>query len=567
MTKKLEPVALLSKDNNSNQKDSPSSLDLSPNSATTSSIATATTVRRNVRKIPNVNRPNSESISDTSAQLDPTCNKLSKKPRPGWLFIHHFVTNRSYWTVVVILLAAAFTFIPEVHEHLFSRALYASKPWPNNITSTHCTKAYPGRPLVQYVLMVDAGSMGSRIHVYKFNYCNATPELEGDTFGHVEPGLSSYDGDAEGAAKSLDALLDLALKTVPTYLHSSTPVAVKATAGLRLLGEEKSEMILAAVRTRLESMYPFPIVKDQGVAVMDGADEGVYAWVTVNYLLERFNSLKKKPTVAILDLGGASTQVVFEPRVMSGHSVAQGAHRYPMNFNGNDYVLYQHSHLGYGLIMARSQINNYIVANPLNIEGYGINLGDMEYAHPCLPVGTRQHFLTSNNEQVVLVGVSDPTDQCKAMVEAIFNKHRKCSVSPCSFNGVYQPSLHATSEDDIYAFSFFFDLTAPFRLGSAMLAQEMTVGEIEELTNQVCIGDENDFKQFQHSAEAMKELRKSANICMDLRFIYGLLQHGYGIPKTRKIKLAKKLKGYETGWTVGGSIAILEDNWFVGSLL
>lgn len=155
--------------------------------------------------------------------------------------------------------------------------LHASRPWPNNITSTHCKKAHPGRPLVQYVLMVDAGSMGSRIHVYKFNYCNATPELEGDTFGHVEPGLSSYDGDSEGAARSLDKLLDLALKTVPTYLHSSTPVAVKATAGLRLLGEEKSEMILAAVRRRLESTYPFPIVKDQGVAVMDGADEGMQA--------------------------------------------------------------------------------------------------------------------------------------------------------------------------------------------------------------------------------------------------------------------------------------------------
>lgn len=291
----------------------------------------------------------------------------------------------------------------------------------------------------------------------------------------------------------------------------------------------------------------------------------MYAWVTVNYLLERFNSFKKKPTVAILDLGGASTQVVFEPRVVGGHSVAQGVHRYPMNFNGNEYVLYQHSHLGYGLIMARSQINNYVVANPLDAK-HGVSLGDKEYAHPCLPVGTRQDFVTADNEQVVLVGVSDPTDQCKAMVEAIFYKHKKCDMSPCSFNGVYQPSLHATAEDDIYAFSFFFDLTAPFRLGSATLAQEMTIGEIEELTERVCIGDEDGFLEFQDSAEAMKELRKSANICMDMMFIYGLLQHGYGIPKARKVKLAKKLKGYETGWTVGGSIAILEDNWYVGSL-
>ncbi|KAF9543397.1 Guanosine-diphosphatase [Mortierella hygrophila] len=556
-----KPVASLTRRSSSDQEDNLASLDPNPINST----ATTTATRRHIATIPKPNSPNPAPIPDAAAQGGPVRTKTDK-PRPTRSLADLLVANRLYWTLAVILLAALFVFIPQAHERLFSRELHASRPWPNNITSAHCRKAHPGRPLVQYVLMVDAGSMGSRIHVYKFNYCNATPELEGDTFGHVEPGLSSYDGDSEGAAKSLDKLLDLALKTVPTYLHSSTPVAVKATAGLRLLGEDKSEMILAAVRRRLGSMYPFPIVEDQGVAVMDGADEGVYAWVTVNYLLGRFKSFKKIPTVAILDLGGASTQVVFEPRVVGGHSVAQGGHRYPMNFNGNEYVLYQHSHLGYGLIMARSQINNYVVANPLD-SNHGVSLGDKEYAHPCQPVGTRQDFVTADNEQVVLVGVSDPTDQCKAMVEAIFYKHKKCDMSPCSFNGVYQPSLHATAEDDIYAFSFFFDLTAPFRLGSATLAQEMTIGEIEELAERVCIGDEDGFLEFQGSAEAMKELRKSANICMDLRFIYGLLQHGYGIPKARKIKLAKKLKGYETGWTVGGSIAILEDNWFVGSLI
>jgi len=151
----------------------------------------------------------------------------------------------------------------------------AQKEWPKNITSSHCKTAYPGRPLIQYVLMLDAGSMGSRIHAYKFNYCNATPELEDEAaFGHVEPGLSSYGNDPEAAAQSLDKLLEISLKAVPQYLHSSTPIAVKATAGLRLLGDEKSNKILEAVRQRLESQYPFPIIKEQGVAVMDGAEEG-----------------------------------------------------------------------------------------------------------------------------------------------------------------------------------------------------------------------------------------------------------------------------------------------------
>ncbi|KAG0056218.1 hypothetical protein BGZ83_005950 [Gryganskiella cystojenkinii] len=411
--------------------------------------------------------------------------------------------------------------------------------------------------------MVDAGSMGSRIHTYKFNYCNATPELEDEVaFGHVEPGLSSYGDDPEAGAQSLDKLMDIALESVPKYLHSSTPIAVKATAGLRLMGDEKSNKILAAVRGRIESKYPFPIIQEQGVAVMDGAEEGVFAWVTVNYLLERFNSLTKKATVAILDMGGASTQVVFEPQVVAGHSVAQGGHRYPMTFNGNQYVLYQHSHLGYGLMMARSQINNYLVANPINM-GVETTLGQSEYSHPCLPVGYRQAWTTESGEEVVLVGMSDRGGECRAVIEAIFYKHRPCTVWPCSFNGVYQPSLHTAFEDDIYAFSFFFDLTAPFRSGTAVQAQEMTIEELEELTDRVCNGDEDDFIEFQGSPEAMKELGKSTDMCMDLTYIYGLLEYGYSIPKDRKIKLAKKLKGYETGWCVGASIAVLEErNWY-----
>ncbi|KAG0230623.1 Guanosine-diphosphatase [Actinomortierella wolfii] len=437
------------------------------------------------------------------------------------------------------------------------------RPWPTGtITSDHCTLAHPGRPLIQYVLMVDAGSTGSRIHVYKFNYCRATPELEGEVFEHLEPGLSSYNEDAEGAARSLDPLLDLALKTVPAFLHTSTPIAVKATAGLRKLGEVKSERILAAVRRRLENHYPFPIIADQGVVVMEGADEGVFAWITVNYLLDRFNSLTKKPTVAILDLGGGSTQVVFEPKLVDGHSIAQGSHRYPLQFNGNDYILFQHSYLGYGLMEARNQAMEYVVKNPIPPPA-GVELGPHEYAHPCLTVRSRVPYRTLDERDVTLVGTSDQGGQCRQIIEAIFHKDAACQVSPCSFNGVYQPSFRDSfAQNDIYAFSFFFDRTAPFRLGEAVTTQEMTIQELEELTDRVCAADEDNFADFKGQAEAEKAVQKN-ELCMDLSYIYGLLEYGYGIPKERKIKLAKKIKDYETGWCLGASIRVLEErDWY-----
>ncbi|KAF9088901.1 Guanosine-diphosphatase, partial [Mortierella sp. AD031] len=301
---------------------------------------------------------------------------------------------------------------------------------------------------------------------------------------------------------------------------------------------------------------------EQGVAVMDGGDEGVYAWVTVNYLLGRISSFEKTPTVAIMDLGGASTQIVFEPHMVNGHSIAQGNHRVPMGFNGNEYVLFQHSYLGYGLAEANKQINNYVIDNPIdNTED--IELLPSEYLHPCMPVDTRTSY-THGDKGVTLVGVSDNANECRRVVEAIFYKDKACSQNPCSFNGVYQPSLTNSFDSDIYAFSYIFDRITPFLAGSDIPIQDITLQQLEELTDRVCVADESAFKDFDSIAEAKSELSAVATMCMDLNYIYGLLQHGYGIAKDRKINLTKKIRDYETGWCLGASIAVLEDRWYLG---
>ncbi|GME96750.1 unnamed protein product [Ambrosiozyma monospora] len=200
----------------------------------------------------------------------------------------------------------------------------------------------------EYVVMIDAGSTGSRVHVYKFDTCFSPPKLLNEDFEMLKPGLSSFDTDTKGAAKSLDPLLEVALKSVPKDKQGCTPVAVKATAGLRLLGEEKASAILKEVRRHLEDDYPFAVVEGEGISMMDGSDEGVYAWITTNYLLGNIGSSKKTPTATVFDLGGGSTQIVFEP--VDGEQMIEGEHKYEISFGGRDFTLYQYSHLGYGLM-------------------------------------------------------------------------------------------------------------------------------------------------------------------------------------------------------------------------
>lgn len=153
-------------------------------------------------------------------------------------------------------------------------------------SSGKCTPP-AGQKATTYALMIDAGSTGSRIHVYTFSHCdpdpNALPKLENEGFFMTKPGLSSYAGKPRDAAESLRGLMEHAIEGVPESERSCTPIAVKATAGLRLLGARQSQEILDEVERWLKEDWPFAVVKD-GVVVMDGRDEGVYAWITINFV-------------------------------------------------------------------------------------------------------------------------------------------------------------------------------------------------------------------------------------------------------------------------------------------
>lgn len=429
-----------------------------------------------------------------------------------------------------------------------------------------CTKPYSSeKPLIQYALMIDAGSTGSRIHVYRFNNCGPTPELEAEEFKMTEKkaggsGLSSYKEDVEGAAKSLDILMDVAVKTVPKEYQSCSPVAVKATAGLRMLGDEMSAKILSAVRTRLETVYPFPVVSEEkgGVQIMDGSDEGVYAWITTNYLLGKIGGPDKSPTAAVFDLGGGSTQIVFEPTFKSPskgmpEKLAKGDHKYALKFGGRDFDLYQHSHLGYGLMAARTAIHKAVALAKKTSSPNDPNWMK-SIPNPCIAPGMSREVDVrlsdkGDGEEVTTTMVGPPEGnpaQCRGLAEKILEKDAPCTLAPCSFKGVHQPSLSKTfATEDVYIFSYFYDRTAP--LG---MPESFTLGELRDLTARVCEGKDG-WGIFEGVEGAMAELEDRPEWCLDLNFMMALLHTGYEMPVGREVKIAKKIKGNELGWCLG----------------
>ncbi|OWF41842.1 Ectonucleoside triphosphate diphosphohydrolase 5 [Mizuhopecten yessoensis] len=205
-----------------------------------------------------------------------------------------------------------------------------------------------------YAIVFDAGSTGSRIHILQFKSKGKGKSLVlvSEKFDHVKPGLSSYGHDPVQGAESLRKMLNLALSVVPSSLQHDTPITLKATAGLRLLPEKNSTEILKSVR-HLFREYHF-LVPDDAVMIMDGVDEGVLSWMTVNFLLGRLKAGSK--TVAALDLGGGSTQITFNPTEQSTFSSVPQDFIKTVQLFKKQHVLYTHSYLGLGLKAARFSI-------------------------------------------------------------------------------------------------------------------------------------------------------------------------------------------------------------------
>ncbi|KAI0695295.1 nucleoside phosphatase family-domain-containing protein [Cytidiella melzeri] len=437
---------------------------------------------------------------------------------------------------------------------------------PDPSRTVYCTQPVkPGTPIVQYALMIDAGSTGSRIHIYKFNNCGASPEYEYEVFKQMNPGLSSFAGRPLEAAQSLDVLLDEALKVVPSSLQKCTPVAVKATAGLRILGAAQSQTILDAVKHRIQDKYPFSMPDKDSVVIMDGSDEGVYAWITANYLMNtiRASTPAKTPTYAVLDLGGASTQIVFKPVFDSQKpesTLEEGEHKYDLTFGGKTHVLYQHSYLGYGLMQARKSVHRLVdFMSSFQKSTVG---GGGAVANPCLAKGTQRRVTIEDEKTGVAKSVTmtgsdvGSFEACNRIVQLVMAKDAVCELKPCSFNGVYQPSLLDTFPNGkVLLLSYFFDRLGP--LLPSPLTEPIKVSTLEKLSKTLCEGKSSWTKQWGSDKKLMDELEDRPEWCLDMTFMHALLRLGYEFDEAREVEIGKQIGGTELGWCLGATIAMV----------
>jgi len=327
----------------------------------------------------------------------------------------------------------------------------------------------------------------------------------------VKPGLSSFALDPQAGAATISQLLIMAKERIPESAWPGTPVTLMATAGLRLLPQDQSDAIIKSVKEVLQSSG----FRFEGVDIMSELNEGVFGWMTVNYLLDQLH-LPRNSYVA-LDLGGGSTQITFLPKYKETFDTSPSSFLHPVKVLSTPQTMYSHSYLGLGLMAAREAI---------------FKLGDpedsLDLASACMKSSEVWRF---HSKEYKVRGESGSNfELCMTEVESVLKSMNidKCDEVPTR---------------KIAAFSYFYD--------RAMDAGILVPGQQEAVV------------RVQQFLDAAREACSNPSptqpfLCVDLAFISGLLHHGYMLAADAKLGLYKRIDGHETSWGLGAAFNLLD---------
>lgn len=344
----------------------------------------------------------------------------------------------------------------------------------------------------KYAVLVDAGSSGSRLQIYSWIDPNVSaaarsrngeklkvlPQVEKGTEEgtdaewqwKVEPGISSFGGNPAGVREYLAPLFEHAKETIPAEKLAETPVYVMATAGMRFLPEAQQRGVIRETCTFIDAQTPFamPAGCSEHVQVITGEQEGLLGWIAINYLLDGFHfkqdddmasaasGSQGKSTFGFLDMGGASTQIAFEPshKALSkvDDPVQQEEDLTSVTLRLLDGTQVTHdvfvtTFLGFGTNKARERYEERLTTAASAVD-------------PCLPLGATTPRLNAS-----AIAGTGSFSQCLTSLAPLLDKTAPCSHPPCLFHGIHVPPIDFSINHFIGVSEYWFSSDDVFKLG------------------------------------------------------------------------------------------------------
>lgn len=298
-------------------------------------------------------------------------------------------------------------------------------------------------------------------------------------------GISSFAKNPKGVAEYLRPFLDYARIHLPPSVESETPVFLLATAGMRLLTEEQQVEILKETCHFFKTESNFRIDKPSSagpcgsnIRIITGEEEGLFGWLSVNYLMDGFTGNSRgRTTYGFLDMGGASTQIAFEPSLAERNNPENNLVEVRLRLLGGEEVIHRvfvTTWLGYGTNQARERYVAQAIGAFESNRTANPDPSSDTILDPCLPkdlelVGQPLQSPSASqhsNQSHTLVGTGS-FEQCLEKTSPLLNKDAPCLAPPCLFNGVHVPPIDFSGSHFIGVSEYWYSAEHVFGLGGA----------------------------------------------------------------------------------------------------
>uniref|UniRef100_A0A665UGT1 nucleoside-triphosphate phosphatase n=1 Tax=Echeneis naucrates TaxID=173247 RepID=A0A665UGT1_ECHNA len=440
-------------------------------------------------------------------------------------------------------------------------------------------------PALNYGIVVDCGSSGSRVFVYYWPPHNGNPHTLLDirqmrdhdhkpVVKKIKPGISTLAKTPMRVSDYLHPLLSFAAAHVPKNKHKETPLYILCTAGMRLLPESQQAAILDDLVTDVPLEFDF-LFSSSHAEVISGKQEGVYAWIGINFVLGRFDHadeedatvevttgsqnqqpISRRRTVGIMDMGGASLQIAYEvPSAITFNSPEEVRKSVLAEFNlGCDvehtqhvYRVYVTTFLGFGGNMAWQRYEDQLVNKTLTKNRFlttqtGLS-ENKPYLDPCLPLGLSDTVVRGNHT-LYLRGQGDWT-RCQEAVQPFLGLHNG-TMSP---GGVYQAPINF-SNSEFYGFSeFYYCMEDVLRIGGQYDSEKYSRAAKDYCaTKWSTLKQRLDNQLFAQQAD----VNRLKYQCFKSAWMYEVLHSGFRFPTNYpSLKTAQLVYDKEVQWTLG----------------
>ena len=426
-------------------------------------------------------------------------------------------------------------------------------------------------PHFKHVIIIDAGSTGTRCHVFRVaatssittttyvKDASVTPKLILPTKSFkTTPGLSARALDPSGIDAALRPLLNFARESVPMENWKETQIHLMATAGLRHIEQHLSESIIDACRETLRES-PFSFEKDEWASVLPGTKEASYGWTAVNYAFNALSPEKTpKETYGVLELGGASMQVTYAVPHATAKNVVQKKHKETVRVGNSVKHLYASSLLGLGHEAARAEYHA-MLRREYETTGEKPN-------NPCTNRGWTPQTTVQHGEALAVgAGPSKPTGNftaCYAMTKKLLGlaeNTKDCPRTPCGMRKEHLPPF-----DGKFLATENFHYTAEF----FKLGKTTTIRDFQRAGEKLCAESWGDVvkKRFRKDQKKWEEIDLS-KYCFSAAFIVAMLKDGMLLPEDLKFTVGNNVGRYNVDWAMGAAINIISSKIAAASIL